>query len=141
MSVLIQGPLSFGIWESERRKSEQVLHTIDADRGKLCEDIRQEGRHKKLNNIPYIFQFSGKDPHFTMKSGLFCKKECRPYADASRSQAAYMERIREAERNLKLTHNIDGLPLLRICQPAVDADPAWPKYSVLTSISSLASLC
>ncbi|KAG0091764.1 hypothetical protein BGZ93_004626 [Podila epicladia] len=34
-----------------------------------------------------------------------------PYADVSRSQAQYMERIREAERNLHLTHNKDGLPL------------------------------
>ncbi|KAG0019884.1 hypothetical protein BGZ81_009549 [Podila clonocystis] len=34
-----------------------------------------------------------------------------PYADVSRSQAQHMERIREAERNLKLTHNKDGLPL------------------------------
>ncbi|KAG0216602.1 hypothetical protein BGX33_012460 [Mortierella sp. NVP41] len=34
-----------------------------------------------------------------------------PYAHVSRSQAEYMERIREAEKNLKLTHNVDGLPL------------------------------
>ncbi|KAG0340590.1 hypothetical protein BG000_011632 [Podila horticola] len=34
-----------------------------------------------------------------------------PYADVSRSQAEYMERMREAERNLHLTHNKDGLPL------------------------------
>ncbi|KAG0293138.1 hypothetical protein BGZ96_003241 [Linnemannia gamsii] len=34
-----------------------------------------------------------------------------PYADVSRSQAEYMDRIREAEKNLKLTHNKDGLPL------------------------------
>ncbi|KAF9337021.1 hypothetical protein BG006_006495 [Podila minutissima] len=34
-----------------------------------------------------------------------------PYADVSRCQAQYMERIREAERNLHLTHNKDGLPL------------------------------
>ncbi|KAG0335749.1 hypothetical protein BG004_008343 [Podila humilis] len=34
-----------------------------------------------------------------------------PYADVSRSQAQHMERIREAEKNLRLTHNKDGLPL------------------------------
>jgi len=35
----------------------------------------------------------------------------RPYADVSRSQAEYMDHIREAERNLNLTQNKDGLPL------------------------------
>ncbi|OAQ34822.1 hypothetical protein K457DRAFT_14028 [Linnemannia elongata AG-77] len=34
-----------------------------------------------------------------------------PYANVSRSQAEYMDRIREAERNMHLTHNKDGLPL------------------------------
>ncbi|KAF9910300.1 hypothetical protein EC991_006799 [Linnemannia zychae] len=34
-----------------------------------------------------------------------------PYAHVSRSQAEYMDRVREAERNLNLTHNKDGLPL------------------------------
>ncbi|KAF9179044.1 hypothetical protein BGZ51_008157 [Haplosporangium sp. Z 767] len=34
-----------------------------------------------------------------------------PYADVSRAQAQHMERVREAERNLQLTHNVDGLPL------------------------------
>ncbi|KAG0197177.1 hypothetical protein BGX28_009311 [Mortierella sp. GBA30] len=34
-----------------------------------------------------------------------------PYADVSRAQAQHMERLREVERNLHRTHNIDGLPL------------------------------
>ncbi|KAG0254048.1 hypothetical protein BG011_005992 [Mortierella polycephala] len=34
-----------------------------------------------------------------------------PYADVSRSQAQHMERVRETEHNLGLTHNADGLPL------------------------------
>ncbi|KAG0352732.1 hypothetical protein BG005_007878 [Podila minutissima] len=34
-----------------------------------------------------------------------------PYADVSRSQAQHMERVREIEKNLHLTHNKDGLPL------------------------------
>ncbi|CAO3573981.1 unnamed protein product [Mortierella alpina] len=34
-----------------------------------------------------------------------------PYADVSRAQAQHMERIREAEKNLHRTHNVDGLPL------------------------------
>ncbi|KAF9131594.1 hypothetical protein BGW39_001585 [Mortierella sp. 14UC] len=34
-----------------------------------------------------------------------------PYAHVSRSQAEFMDRLREAERNLHLTHNADGLPL------------------------------
>lgn len=42
---------------------------------------------------------------------LLSKHANRPYAHVSRSQAEYMDRIREAEKNLKLTHNKDGLPL------------------------------
>ncbi|KAG9071843.1 hypothetical protein KI688_006059 [Linnemannia hyalina] len=34
-----------------------------------------------------------------------------PYADVSRSQAEYMDHIREIEKSLNLTHNKDGLPL------------------------------
>jgi len=34
-----------------------------------------------------------------------------PYADVSRSQAEHMDHVREAEKNLNLTHNKDGLPL------------------------------
>ncbi|KAF9145455.1 hypothetical protein BG015_011900 [Linnemannia schmuckeri] len=34
-----------------------------------------------------------------------------PYAHISRAQAEHMDRVREAERNLNLTHNKDGLPL------------------------------
>ncbi|KAF9543900.1 hypothetical protein EC957_000351 [Mortierella hygrophila] len=34
-----------------------------------------------------------------------------PYADVSRSQAEYMDHLRETERSLHLTHNKDGLPL------------------------------
>ncbi|KAK3848154.1 MAG: hypothetical protein J3R72DRAFT_91872 [Linnemannia gamsii] len=34
-----------------------------------------------------------------------------PYAHVSRCQAEHMDRIREAEKNLNLTHNKDGLPL------------------------------
>ncbi|KAF9429923.1 hypothetical protein BGZ94_008962 [Podila epigama] len=34
-----------------------------------------------------------------------------PYANVSRSQAEHMERVRQTEKALNLTHNVDGLPL------------------------------
>ncbi|KAF9922137.1 hypothetical protein FBU30_007787 [Linnemannia zychae] len=34
-----------------------------------------------------------------------------PYADVSRSQAEFMDHLRETERNLNITHNADGLPI------------------------------
>ncbi|KAF8945758.1 hypothetical protein BGZ47_002037 [Haplosporangium gracile] len=48
---------------------------------------------------------------FRFKSDAGGDEHKGPYADVSRSQAEYMDHIREAERNLNLTQNKDGLPL------------------------------
>ncbi|KAG0050549.1 hypothetical protein BGZ83_004672 [Gryganskiella cystojenkinii] len=58
-----------------------------------------------------------------------------PYADVSRSQAQHMARIREAERNLHLTHNVDGLPLPN--NQTLGQDPRQPMSTPAPVISNL----
>lgn len=59
----------------------------------------------------------------------------RPYAYVSRSQAEHMERIREAERNLHRTHNVDGLPLPN--NQALGLDPRQRRRSSLARVLGL----